>query len=175
MKLRARTLASVWASDLATRTVLNIIVFYGETATPIVNFRGASDSKVEIVWMLTVSVELKACKVIFLWSFEQVWNKSVELWTRKNMALKKPWSFHSKVVSLQVTQTILFTRPRTKTWSFWLKVLKLHVLVLTVFVELKPWNVIFCWALIKFGTKVWSFELANNNPQKTMELSFWRG
>ena len=29
----------------------------------------------------------------------------------QKMALKKPWSFHSKVVSLQVTQTILFTRP----------------------------------------------------------------
>ena len=82
---------------------------------------------------------LKSCEFWpFPWSSRLVKSFSVELWTSleqkcgalnsQKMALKKPWSFHSKVVSLQVTQTILFTRPRTKTWSFWLKVLKLHVL-----------------------------------------------
>jgi hypothetical protein len=43
---------------------------------------------------------------------------------------------------------------------------------LTVSVELKACKVIFCGALNKFGTKVWSFELARNGPEKTMELSF---
>jgi hypothetical protein len=39
-------------------------------------------------------------------------------------------------------------------------------------VELKACKVIFCGALIKFGTNMWSLELVKNVPGKTMELPF---